>query len=103
MLNMLANLVIEKDKEDAFTDSGSGTALVNILKSMSIIGYRNDDFLQVILDAVISNFKELDIQWATMLFKELGEFPPQDATPILRALIQMSHPLHSKLKKGYVK
>ena len=100
---MLAELVIDKDQEDAFHDSGSGNALVNIFKSMARLGFENEKFLQIILSGQVQNFNELEIPWATMLFKELGEFRVENPKPILSALIQMSQPLHKKLKKGYEK
>ena len=56
----------------------------------------------MILNAQVQSFKELDIPWATILFKQLGEYPAKDATPVVQALIEMSQPLHKKLKKGYV-
>ena len=102
MFEMLAELVIDKDEDDAFNDNGSGTALVNIIKASARLGITNNQFLRVILNAQVQSFKELDIPWSTILFKELGEFPTKDATPIVEALIEMSQPLHKKLKKGYV-
>ena len=45
MFDMLTQLVIDKDQEDAFLDNGSGTALVNIIKSMARLGFENDEFL----------------------------------------------------------
>ena len=69
MFDMLANLVIEKDQDDSFNDVGNGNALVNILKSMENLGFQNDEFLQIILNGLVTNFNELDIPWVTMLFK----------------------------------
>ena len=101
MFEMLAKLVIDKDEDDAFNDSGNGTAMVNIIKACARLGFTNNQFLRVILNAQVDNFSELNIQWATILFKELGEFPTSDAQPVLQALIEMSQPLHKKLKRGY--
>ena len=83
MFDLLAELVIEKDEDDSFNDSGNGTAIVNIIKSCAKLGFTNSDFLKVILDCQVENFDELDIPWATILFKELGELPVQDATIIV--------------------
>ena len=38
MFEMLAELVIDKDEDDAFNDNGSGTALVNIIKASARLG-----------------------------------------------------------------
>ena len=72
MFKMLSELVVDKHKEGAFLDSGGANALVNTLKSMVQLGFSDDQFQQVIIDGLVDYFDELDIVWATMLFKQLG-------------------------------
>ena len=69
MFELLSQLVIDKHKEEAFLDSGSANALVNILKSTQQLGFDDDDFNQVVFEGLVKYFDELDIVWATMLFK----------------------------------
>jgi|688.fasta_scaffold464380_1 hypothetical protein len=46
--------------------------MVNILKAMSEIDLKNDDFLTTILEPVVENFNELKITWAITLMRTLG-------------------------------
>ena len=95
---MLTELVIDKHKEGAFLDSGCANALVNTLKSMVQLGFQNDDFQQVILEGLTEHFDELDIVWATMLFKQLGQIPAESPVQLIDAMIKMAPLLHKKLK-----
>ena len=90
MFELLAQLVVEKHKEEAFLDSGSANALVNILKSTQQLGFDDDDFNQVIFEGLVKYFEELDIVWATMLFKQLGQMPAESPEQILDTMTKIS-------------
>lgn len=63
----LARLCLEKNKEDAFYSEGCSTELVNIVKSMAQLGYKNDEFLKMVLGHIETCFEDLDISWICLL------------------------------------
>lgn len=68
----LVRLCLEKNNEDAFYSEGCSTELVNIVKSLAQLGYKNDEFLRMVLGHIETCFEDLDISWICLLLQSLA-------------------------------
>ena len=72
LFEVLAKIVVDKSKVQAFFSKGDANAIVNIIKSMFDLDMENDEFLNVMLEHLVDNFDELTLSWAVTLLKTLG-------------------------------
>lgn len=93
----LAIRCLEKNDAEAFYSEGCSTELVNIVKSTSKLGYKNDKFMKMILDHIETCFDDLDIGWTVLLLKSLAESRDNDADLVLHFFVKIASNLHKKL------
>lgn len=61
-----------------FFGKGSGNHIVDILSAIEELGFCNDAFARVLVDALMHNFDELNVSWATNALNSVSKLNCED-------------------------